>query len=348
MDVAIEIAPPPRGSDEPCAADFGTQFTPAMLTADWARDTGWSAARLGPLENWSMSPFAAVLHYGQAIFEGLKAHRTQDGRVAIFRAHAHGERFARSAQRMAMPVLPAADFVALCKAYVAHQQPALNASDALYLRPLLFGSEVALGVHASRTYRFALLGCIVGEYFKTKGATLRILVSDRYSRAAPGGTGSAKTAGNYAASLLAQSEAAQQGFHQVLWLDALEKKYVEETGAMNVMFASGKKLLTPPVGDTILDGITRKSVIALAPELGLEVEERRLPWAEVAGKIESGEITEAFGVGTAALIAPIGELGAGGALYRLRGGETAARIKAALRAEQLGAGRHGAEWLTYV
>jgi branched-chain amino acid aminotransferase len=348
MNVAIELAPPPRGSEEPCKADFGKQFLPGMVVTDWHRDRGWTPARLVALESWPLSPFTAGLHYGQSVFEGLKAHRAGDGRVAIFRAQSHGERLARSAARMALPPVAVADFVALCTAFVSHQQPQLNAHDAMYLRPLLFASEAALGVHASHEARFAVLGCIVGEYFKTQGTTLRIQVCEKYVRAAPGGTGFAKTAGNYAASLLAQAEAAREGFHQVLWLDAVERAYVEETGAMNVAFITGKTILTPPTGDTILDGITRKSVLALAPSLGLGVEERRIRWTEVAERIASGDITEAFGIGTAALIAPIGEFGAAGKVLRLTGGEQADRIKAALRGEQRGAGSHGAEWLTYV
>jgi len=348
MRVHIDAPPPPAASDEPCRADFGKLFLPGLLVSDWTADAGFGDAQLGPLTDWSMSPFAAVLHYGQSVFEGLKAHRTADGRVAIFRARAHGERLARSARRMAMPEVPVDDFIATCKAFVHHQAPALNATDSMYLRPLLFGNEVALGVHASRSYRYAVMGCIVGEYFKTAGAQLRIQVSEKYVRAAPGGTGSAKTAGNYAASLVAQAEAAREGFHQVLWLDAVERAFVEETGAMNVAFVAGSTILTPPVGDTILDGITRRSVLALAPALGLGVEERRIKWAEVEDRIASGDISEAFGIGTAALIAPIGEFGRGGKVVKLRGGETAARIKAALRAEQLGHGSHAAEWLTFV
>ncbi len=347
MRVHIDAPPPPAASDEACRADFGKLFLPGLLVSDWTSDRGFGDATIGPLQDWPLSPFAAVLHYGQSVFEGLKAHRTADGRVAIFRAQAHGERLARSARRMGMPELPVEDFVATCKAFVQHQAPALNATDAMYLRPLLFGTEIALGVHASSSYRFAVMGCIVGEYFKTGGAQLRIQVSEKYVRAAPGGTGCAKTAGNYAASLVAQAEAAREGFHQVLWLDAVERAYVEETGAMNVGFVAGTTLLTPPVGDTILDGITRRSVLALAPALGLSVEERRIKWSEVEERIVAGEISEAFGIGTAALIAPIGELGRGGKVVRLRGGEVAARIKAALRAEQLGHGAHAAEWLTF-
>jgi branched-chain amino acid aminotransferase len=318
-----------------------------MLSAEWTAEGGWSAAELHRLENWPLSPFCAALHYGQSVFEGLKAHRTGDGRVAIFRCDDHGHRFARSARRMAMPELDPAEFKRLVKAFVAHQQPLLNDHDALYLRPLLFASEAALGVRPARQFRLAILGAVVGEYFKTGGHKVRLLVSDRYCRAAPGGTGGAKTSGNYAASLLAQQEAATLGFHQVLWLDARERLWVEETGAMNIVFATRGGILTPPIGDTVLDGVTRKTVLTLAPELGLEVEERKLRWSEVRERIAAGDITEAFGVGTAALVAPIGELGSSEGVVTLRGGEIADRLKTALRAEQRGHGKHAADWLTF-
>lgn len=315
-----------------------------MLTAEWRRDGGWSSARITRLAPWRLSPFTGVLHYAQAIFEGLKARRTADGRLAIFRLPVHAERFASSARRMAMPLLPIEDFCACVAAFVRHQGVQIHDGEALYLRPLLFASEEMIGSRPAARHTFAVMGALVSE--SAPSEEIGVFVDPRYVRTAPGGTGTAKTAGNYAAALLAQAQAAERGFHQVLFVDARERAYVEETGATNVMFWAGSRLLTPPLGDTILDGVTRRSMMALAPSLGLQVVERQLPWRELLADIEAGRITEAFGLGTGAGVLPIGRFGTEKGIVSLTGNEVGPRLQAALRAEHLGHGKH--PWLTYV
>jgi branched-chain amino acid aminotransferase len=273
----------------------------------------------------------------------LKARRAAGGRLAIFRLPAHARRFASSARRMAMPPLPEEDFAACVIAFVRHQRVQLRDGQALYLRPLLFASEEMIGARPARRYTFAVLGAVVDE--PADPGRIGVFVDPRYARTAPGGTGAAKTAGNYAAALLAHAEAARRGFQQPLFLDALEHAFVEETGATNVMFHARGRLLTPPLGDTILDGVTRRSVIALAPGLGLEVVEQPLPWRKVLADVKAGRITEAFGLGTGAGVLPIDRLGTEDETVGLAGGEVGRRLQEALRAERLGRGRR--RWLTY-
>lgn len=325
-------------------ASLAPRPLPYILTAQWSRDGGWGNARITRLTPWRISPFTAVLYYGQAIFEGLKARRTADGRLAIFRLAAHAERFASSAQRMAMPCMPVEDFGDCVAAFVRHQEVQVTDADALYLRPLLFASEAMIGARPAARYTFALTGALISE--SARSEAMGVFVDPRYTRTAPGGIGMAKTAGNYAAALLAQAQAAERGFHQVLFLDARERTYVEETGATNVMFWTGSQLLTPPLGDTILDGVTRRSVISLAPSLGIEVVERRLLWQELFSDIKARRITEAFGLGTGAGVLPIDHFGTETEVALLEGNEVSLRLQAALRAEYRGSGRH--PWLTYV
>ena len=290
---------------------FGDYFTDHMAVATWTKDGGWADDGVVPYGPFSIDPAVAVLHYGQEIFEGIKAFRHADGSVWLFRPAANAERFNKSAQRMMLPQLPVEDFVRAVESAVevdAAWVPAATdgAEKSLYVRPFEFASEVFLGVRATQKVQFAVISSPVGPYFAGGVKGVDIWVTDEYSRAGVGGTGAAKCGGNYAASLIAQYEGYDHGCSQVLFIEASGKDRVEELGGMNVAFVTKDgTLVTPALTGTILDGITRRSVLALAPELGLRVDERRVGFAEVADGIASGEIVEAFSCGTAAIITPI-------------------------------------------
>jgi branched-chain amino acid aminotransferase len=304
-----EIAPataPPEGCR---TAAFGTAFTPAMLALEY-REGGWHHGRITARAALPLDPATAVFHYSQSIFEGMKAHRLADGGLALFRVSDHAQRFARSAERLAMPVMPPELFVDLVTRFVRHQATALPQEEglSLYIRPIMFATDPALGVRPADTYLFLIIAAVVGKYFSTSDPAVRLLVSDRYSRTGPGGTGAAKTGGNYAASLLAQREARAQGCDQVLWLDACERRWVEEMGGMNIFFADRAGLVTPPLSDTILAGVTRASLLSLAADLEIPAREEAVALEEVLAGIDGGAISESFACGTAAVIVPVGEL----------------------------------------
>lgn len=297
--------------DDPAALGFGRYFSDRMLVADWSAATGWQQARISPYAPFQLEPAAAVFHYGQEVFEGLKAYRQPDGGIALFRPERNLERLNRSAARLCLPEVPAEIFldglvelVGLERDWVPNAEGA-----ALYIRPALIGIAPELGVKAANVCRFFIILSPVGAYYAAGFNPARILVEDQQVRAAPGGTGAAKTGANYAASLLAARQAAARGYSQVLWLDALEHRYVEEVGAMNICFVIDGRLVTPPLTGTLLEGITRASILQLAPTLGLAVEERPLAIDEVLAWIKSGKVQEVFGVGTAAVVSPVGTLG---------------------------------------
>jgi branched-chain amino acid aminotransferase len=344
-----EIAPASAALEGARTAPFGTAFTPAMLVVEYRTGEGWQNGRIVARAPLSIDPATAVLHYGQSIFEGLKAHRLADGGVALFRAGDHGARFARSAERLAMPVMPPELFVELVTRFVRHQAAALPAEEglSLYLRPLMFGADAALGVRPADSYLFLIIAAVVGKYFSTSDPAVRLLVSDRLSRSGPGGTGGAKTGGNYAASLLAQREAREQRCDQVLWLDACERRYVEEMGGMNIFFRDRRGLVTPPLSDTILAGVTRASLLELARDDGLPAREERIVIDRVLDGIRSGEVSESFACGTAAVICPIGEFRYRGELYRLSGeAPMAAQLRERLVAIQEARAEDRYGWLT--
>lgn len=311
MQIMIERTDRPRTIPPSDTLGFGKYYSDHMFVMDYNADGGWHSPRIVPFRPFSFDPSALVLHYGQSIFEGLKAYRHDDGSVAIFRRDDHVERFARSAERLMMPGFDT-DLVAESWTRLVDIDRRWIPSapgTALYLRPTLIATENMLGVRAADEYRMFVITSPVGAYYSRGMAPTRILVEESYARVPEGGTGAAKTAGNYAASLKASAEAKQKGFDQVLWLDAREHRYVEEVGTMNIFFVIDGKLVTPPLGGTILDGITRRSAITLAREWGVEVEERRITIDEVIEAMRDGRLTEAFGSGTAAVIAPIGVLG---------------------------------------
>lgn len=308
-------------SERPLAADaraailarpgFGKYFTDHMVTARWTKDAGWIEAQLLPYSNLSLDPGTSVLHYAQCVFEGFKAYRQPDGSAASFRPHDNGQRFRASAERLALPDLPVADFVAATDLLISTDRewvPA-QAGSSLYIRPFLYGSEKTLSVRPAHEATLVVVASPVASYFERGDQAVSIWVTDRYTRAAPGGTGAAKCAGNYAASLLAQREAAEHGCDQVLFLDAVEHRWIEELGGMNIFFVlQDGSLVTPRLTGTILPGITRDSLIALARDLGHAVDERQVSFDEWREGIASRQIVEAFACGTAAVVTPVGKV----------------------------------------
>ena len=294
---------------------FGQVFTDHMVTLRYDDDHGWQSARVEPLAPLPMHPATAALHYGQEVFEGLKAHRRGDGSVVLFRAEAHAARFNRSLRRMAMPELPEDLFLAAVRALVVVDAAWVPEGDgaSLYLRPFMIATDTRLGAGSpSANYLFVVIASPSGNYFGNRPDPLRVWISDRYVRAAAGGTGAAKTGGNYAASLLGLTEARDHGCDQAVWLDAAERRWVEEAGAMNLFFVHGRgddaRLVTPPLTGTFLPGITRDSILALAPTLGIPAVEQRVSVGGWERRSRSGELTEAFACGTASVIAGIGEV----------------------------------------
>ncbi|HVN13497.1 MAG TPA: branched-chain amino acid aminotransferase [Kineosporiaceae bacterium] len=289
---------------------FGKYFTDHMVRATWTPEERWHHGVVVPYGPISLDPAAAVLHYAQEIFEGLKAYRHPDGSVWTFRPEANAERLNRSARRLALPELPGEDFLGAIQALVRVDQAWVpsGAEQSLYLRPFMFASETFLGVRPAREVTFMAIACPVGAYFAGGVKPVSIWLSTSYTRAAPGGTGAAKCGGNYAASLAPMVEAAAHGCDQVAFLDAAEHRWVEELGGMNLYFAyRDGRLVTPELG-TILEGVTRSSLLTLAKEHGLDVEERRISIEEWRDGVESGEISEVFACGTAAVITPVGRL----------------------------------------
>ena len=290
---------------------FGTLFTDHMAVIEYTQGIGWHGARIQPREAIALHPAAAVLHYAQEIFEGLKAYRTQSGDIAMFRPTANAQRFQESADRLAMPPLPQDLFVqALEELIRADREWVPNDPDkSLYLRPFMFANEAFLGVRPAKTYLFSVIASPVGGYFKGGAEAVSVWVSERYSRAAAGGTGAAKCGGNYAASLLAQSEASAHECDQVAFLDAAEHRWIEEMGGMNIFFVfEDGSMLTPPLGGTILPGITRDSIITLARAAGITVREERYAFQQWREDAAQGRLHEAFACGTAAVVTPIGKV----------------------------------------
>src|SRR5665213_94314 len=290
---------------------FGQFFTDHMVTARWGQNTGWHDARLQAYAPISMDPASAVLHYGQAVFEGFKAYRHPDGSIVTFRPESNGRRFQRSAARLALPELPVEDFMRASDLLITKDRDWVPTDDngALYIRPFMFGTEAFLGVRPSRSVQFILIASPVGSYFSAGERPLSIWLSENYTRAAAGGTGAAKCAGNYAAGMLPQQEATDNGCDQVAFLDAAEQLWIEELGGMNIFFVKRDgTLITPELTGTILDGVTRDSILTLAHERGHQVEERRTSIDEWRQEAVRGEITEVFACGTAAVVTPIGRL----------------------------------------
>ena len=290
---------------------FGVNFSDHMYLAEY-KDGKWQEGEIMPYGPMQIEPGNMTLHYGQSIFEGMKAFRDVNGKeVNLFRPEQNAKRMARSAERVCIPPYNEKIFVEAIKELVKVDQNWIpkKHGQALYIRPLAFGDSNFLGVHASETYKFIIMTSPVASYYKEGLNPVKILVQDKYVRAVKGGLGQAKTAANYAASLLAGKEAKEQGFAQVLWLDGLEHKFVDEVGAMNIMFVIDGTIITPPLEQgSILEGVIRKSVLKLAHEKGINVEERMITIDEIVDAYKDGKLQEVFGTGTAAVISPVGEL----------------------------------------
>ncbi|WP_329793926.1 branched-chain amino acid aminotransferase [Lentzea sp. DG1S-22] len=317
-------ATPERVAEVLAKPGFGQHFTDHMVTIRWNREKGWHDAEVGPYSTLALDPAAMVLHYGQAIFEGLKAYRQPDGSIASFRPEANAERFRASARRMAMPELPDELFLESVRQILAVDNRWVPSAEeeSLYLRPFMISTEKGLGVRPASEYLYVLIASPAGSYFASGVRPVSVWLSTEYVRAAPGGTGAAKFAGNYAASLVAQAQAAEKGCDQVVWLDAVERRWVEEMGGMNLFFVFGDKVVTPELTGTLLPGITRSSLLELAADLGLSVEQRRISTEEWEKANASGELTEVFACGTAAVITPVGHVKHAGGEFDIADGGT--------------------------
>lgn len=307
FDIRIKRAERSKLQDIPESIPFGKYFTDHMLEADYENGE-WKNVEIKPYQPLLLSPSVAALHYGQAIFEGVKAYKDINGNAFIFRPHDNYHRFNISAERLQMPAVPEEIFVEGMRKLIELDKNWIPAKPdhSLYIRPFMFASDELIGVKPSDTYKFMIILSPTGPYYS---APMRIYVEEKYTRAAPGGVGYAKVAGNYAASMFATAEARRKGYDQVLWTDANEHRFVEEIGTMNVFFIIDGKAVTPDLSTgTILAGITRDSVLTLIKDMGIDVEEKRLNMDDLVEAYKSGKLTEIFGTGTAATISLIREL----------------------------------------
>ncbi|MDR3311101.1 MAG: branched-chain amino acid aminotransferase [Oscillospiraceae bacterium] len=309
----IEKTQHPKPKPDPDTLKFGKAFTDHMFIMDYAEGEGWHDGRIVPYAPLSLDPAAAVLHYGQAMFEGLKAYRTPSGKIQLFRPYKNAERVRATNERMCMPDVEPELFVGAIKALVSVERDWIptKPGTSLYIRPFIYADEAFLGVHAAHHYKFVIICSPTGPYYDTPGGQLSatsIFVEENYVRAVKGGTGFAKVGGNYAASLKAQAEAAAKGCEQVLWTDAIEHRYVEEIGTSNAFFVIGGEVITAPLLGTILPGVTRASVIELLKKWGVPVSERRLLVEDAVTAAKEGRLDEVFASGTAAVISPVGRL----------------------------------------
>jgi len=286
---------------------FGKTFSDHMFVADY-KDGEWQDLRITPFQDLTMSPANATLHYAQSIFEGLKAHKSDEGEILLFRPDANARRLIKSAERMCMPPVPEELFLEAVDALVDLDQKWVpnKPNTSLYIRPFQFADDPFIGVRPSESYKFIVITGPVGGYYSEP---VKVKIERNFTRAAKGGTGAAKTAGNYAASLYPAKKAQEQGYHQLVWTDGKNHEYIEESGTMNIMFVINDTLITPPTSDSILPGITRESALTLARDWGLNVEERPITVDEVISAIEKKQLTEAFGIGTAATVSHIKSIG---------------------------------------
>lgn len=310
MEIRVEKSEHLKVKPDESKLGFGKHFTDYMFVMDYDKGQGWYDARIVPFGPISMNPASMVLHYAQETFEGLKAYRAPDDRILLFRPEMNAKRMRNSNKRLCMAELPEEMFVEAVEAIVNHEKdwiPHLEGTS-LYIRPFIFATEVAVGVHPAISYKFIIILSPVGNYYPEGVNPVKIYVEDEYVRATKGGTGFTKCGGNYASSIAAQEKAARLGYTQVLWLDGVERKYVEEVGTMNVMFKINNEIYTAPIDGTVLPGVTRDSCIALLKEWGYKVHEEHFTIDFLMEAASKGELEEAFGTGTAAVISPVGEL----------------------------------------
>ncbi len=324
MNINIERTKAPKQKPSSDNLGFGNYFSDHMFIMDYTHGKGWHDARIVPYGNFEMSPANMALHYGQSVFEGLKAYKTKDGRILLFRPEKNMERLNITNDRMCIPsfdsdlILDAIEkLVNIDKDWIPEGE-----GTALYIRPFIFANDPFLGVRPALTYKFMIILCPVGAYYPEGVNPIKIYVEPKYVRAVRGGVGCAKTSGNYAASLKAQKEAKEKQYTQVLWLDGIERKYVEEVGTMNVFFKIGDQVVTPELSGSILPGITRASTIELLKHWGIDVVERKISIQEVFEANASGLLKEVFGTGTAAVISPVGELNWDGNIITVNKGKT--------------------------
>ena len=355
LEVAVEKVDAGNLKEKPGSENlgFGAHFTDHMFLMKWSRQDGWHDAKICPYQDFNLDPAAMAFHYGQTIFEGLKAYKGDNNQLYLFRPADNFERMNNSALRMCMPRIPVDKVLKSLKALVYLERDWVPdvAGASLYIRPTMIAVEPYLGVRPSKTYYFYIILSPVGAYYDEGCNPTKIYVSDEYSRAVKGGVGDVKTSGNYAASLYMSEIASKKGYSQVLWLDACEHKYVEEVGTSNIFFKIGDQLVTPPLGGSILGGITRNSVITLSKSWDIDVVERKISIDEVIAANKDGSLKEVFGTGTAAVISPVGELYYKGESYSINNGETgelSARLFSELQAIQNGRQEDPHDWVVRV
>ncbi len=324
LDIKIQkTAAPKEKPAKGAKLGFGHVFTDHMFEMDYTEGIGWHDARVIPFENISLSPAAMVFHYGQEMFEGMKAYKGEDGSTYLFRPDMNAKRTNETNKRLCIPLIPEEDFVQAVEAVVKVDEDWIPTDEgtSLYIRPFIIATDEFLGVAPSKTYKFIIILSPSGAYYASGLAPVGIWIEDEYVRAVKGGMGFAKTGGNYAASLIAQVKAHDSGFSQVLWLDGVERKYIEEVGAMNIFFKINGKVVTPALNGSILPGVTRNSVIAVCKHWGYDVEERKVSVEELVNAAQTGELEEVFGTGTAAVVSPVGKLRYKDDVMTIGGGE---------------------------
>ena len=322
MQIAITKTTAPKEKPAADTLGFGKYFTDHMFMMDYSEGQGWHNARIIPFGPIAIHPASTVLHYGSEIFEGLKAYRRADGKVQMFRPIENIRRMNNSAERMCLPQIPEEMALEALTEFVKTEQEWTPSAPgtSLYLRPFMFGNDESLGVHAVHNATYVIIASPVGSYYKEGINPVKIMIETEDVRAVRGGTGEAKCGGNYAASNRAGKRAEEKGYSQVLWLDGVHRKYIEEVGAMNVMFKIGGEIVTPALSGSILPGITRKSIIEVLKGKGYTVSERLLSIDELTAAMADGTLEEAWGCGTAAVVSPIGELAYNGEKYPVNGG----------------------------
>ncbi|MDR3088301.1 MAG: branched-chain amino acid aminotransferase [Desulfobulbaceae bacterium] len=355
LEVTVEKSPEAarKAKPAPDTLGFGKYFTDHMFMMVWNKELGWHDIKIKPYQQFTLDPAAMVFHYGQAIFEGMKAYREEDGQMFLFRPKDNFERMNRSAARLCMPRFPVDKMAQWLKAFVYLERDWVPTApgSSLYIRPTMIGVTPALGVKPAAEYYFYIIASPVGAYYAEGFNPTRIYVSDEQARAAKGGVGNVKVSGNYAASLYTEEVAKKAGYTQVLWLDACEHRFCEEVGTSNIFFVVGDELITPPLDGTILPGITRDSVIKLAESWGVQVKQRQISIDEVFAASKNGQLQEAFATGTAAVISPVGELAFKDDVYPINNGkvgELAQRLYNELQAIQHGRAADPFKWVVRV
>ena len=353
MDISITRTEKPGTRPADSALGFGTVFTDHMFNMDYNPEKGWHNPRIEPLHNFSISPATMTLHYGQTIFEGLKAYKTAAGDIQLFRPQENFKRLNNSARGLCIPEVDEAFALKSLKELLKVEKDWIpeTMGTSLYIRPTVFATDPFLGVRASNTYRYFIILSPVGAYYAAGFKPVKIWISTDHVRAVRGGVGEYKTAGNYAASLYASEKAKKEGYDQVLWLDGVEQKYIEEVGAMNIFFVIDGELVTPMLNGSILPGITRNSVLQLGKKWGMKVSERKISIDELVTAHKNGTLTEAFGSGTAAVISPVGEIRYGKDIMNIGDGtpgELAVKFNDAITHIQYGLAEDTEKWIEKV